>query len=314
MTTLPLLGFAGNPLHRHHNNRDQPGWVKEMLARADACVVMLAGERPLLHTAPDGALSAVFPRALADQMAEPAQNVVLLGLDESGHPVLARHYPDIGDPVDENAAAPAPPPPATMVHDLRSLAVEGALPGFQLSLLALAKSLLGWHLSHRFCGRCGSPTVSAFGGYRRDCPACDFQHFPRTDPVVIMLVTHQNRALLASSPHFPSGMFSAIAGFVEPGETIEEAVCRETAEETGLEVGAVRYCMSQPWPFASSLMIGCYAQAQSDQLKLNPAELAAAHWLTKSQLRAALNGDGDIGLPPPFAIAHHLVRDFIGAA
>lgn len=311
MTPSPLLGFAGNPLRRHHNNRDQPGWVEEMMARPDACVVMLAGERPLLHALDDGALSAVFPRALADQMVAPAQNVVLLGLDEAGCPMLARHYPDIDGPPDESVT---PPPPATMVHDLRSLAVEGALPGFQLSLLALAKSLLGWHLSHRFCGRCGAATVSAFGGYRRDCSACDFQHFPRTDPVVIMLVTHRSRALLASSPHFSSGMFSAIAGFVEPGETIEEAVRRETAEETGLEVGAVRYCMSQPWPFASSLMIGCYAQAHSDRLRLNLAELAAAHWLSRPELRAALNGDGDISLPPPFAIAHHLVRDFIGVA
>jgi len=283
------------------------------MGRADADIVMFAGERPLLHTRPGGALSAVFPRDMADQMAQPAQNVVLLGLDEGGRPALARHYPALDhDPGDSDP--PPPPKPATMVRDLRSLAVEGALPGFQLSLLALAKSLLSWHLSHRYCSRCGTATVSAFGGYRRDCSACDFQHFPRTDPVVIMLVTHQCRALLASSPHFPPGMFSAIAGFVEPGETIEEAVRRETAEETGLAVGAVRYSMSQPWPFASSLMIGCYAQAQSDRLALNPAELAAAHWLTRAELRAALNGDGDIILPPPFAIAHHLVRDFIGSA
>ena len=129
-----------------------------------------------------------------------------------------------------------------------------------------------------------------------------------------MLVTHGERALLASSPNFSAGMFSAIAGFVEPGETIEEAVCRETAEETGLEVSAVRYHMSQPWPFASSLMIGCYATAKTDRLDLNLDELAAAHWMTRPALRAALNGQGDISLPPPFAIAHHLVLDFVNAS
>ncbi|MHA1524980.1 MAG: NAD(+) diphosphatase [Alphaproteobacteria bacterium] len=310
MTTPHALGFARNPLVRCHNQRADPGWVAEMQARPDALVLMFAGDRPLLRTNPDGSFRAVFTRALADQMEQRVQNIVLLGVNEAGVPVRAHQYGEVDAPDDPNEQAQVPPP-ATMVRGLRSLAVEGILPGSELSLLALGKAMLSWHISHRFCSNCASPTEPALGGFRRDCPGCGRQHFPRTDPVVIMLVTHEKRALLASSPNFSTGMFSAIAGFVEPGETIEEAVRRETAEETGLEVGAVSYLMSQPWPFASSLMIGCYARASSDQLDLNPAELAAAHWMTKPDLRAALAGEGDISLPPPFAIAHHLVLDFV---
>ena len=180
-----------------------------------------------------------------------------------------------------------------------------------LALYGGARSLVDWHARHRFCARCGCGTVLAKGGWQRNCNMCQAQHFPRTDPVTIMLVEHEDRLLLGRQPRFPPRIFSALAGFVEPGETIEEAVAREVFEEAGVRVRDVGYIASQPWPFPSQLMIGCHSVALSDEITVDTTELEEARWFTRAELEEARaagpEGTGDLIFPRPFAIAHHLV-------
>lgn len=182
----------------------------------------------------------------------------------------------------------------------------------ELALYGGARSLVDWHARHRFCARCGAPTRLAKGGWQRDCGACGAQHFPRTDPVTIMLVEHDDRLLMGRQPRFPARVFSALAGFVEPGETIEEAVAREVFEEAGVRVRDVTYIASQPWPFPSQLMIGCHSIATSDELTIDHTELEEARWFTRVELEAARaagpNGNDTLVYPRSFAIAHHLVN------
>ena len=182
-------------------------------------------------------------------------------------------------------------------------------------LFACALSLANWHGRHGHCSVCGQATDMVRGGWSRRCSACGAEHFPRTDPVVIMLAEHDGRLLLGRQPHYPPGRFSALAGFVEPGETIEAAVSREIKEEAGIEVAEVRYVASQPWPFPSSLMIGCRARALSDQLTIDFTELDDARWFSRDEVAAAVAGDEDAPfLPPPrWAIARTLLEDWLAA-
>ncbi|MFZ1470782.1 MAG: NAD(+) diphosphatase [Paracoccaceae bacterium] len=172
--------------------------------------------------------------------------------------------------------------------DLRAMMAD--LSPAQAELAAVGKALLEWHRLHGYCAACGVPSRIALGGWQRHCPACQATHFPRTDPVVIMLVTDGDRVLLGRSPGWPEGMYSLLAGFVEPGETIEAAVRREVAEETGVRLGAVSYLASQPWPFPANLMIGCRAQAISTAITLDPAELDDALWVGRNDMVQVLNG------------------------
>lgn len=184
-----------------------------------------------------------------------------------------------------------------------------------LALYGGARSLVDWHARHRFCARCGERTVLAKGGWQRDCPSCEAQHFPRTDPVTIMLVEHSDEGgdslLLGRQPRFPPRIFSALAGFVEPGESIEEAVAREVFEEAGVRVRDVSYIASQPWPFPSQLMIGCHSYCDDPALTVDETELEEARWFSRAELEEARaagpDGTGDLIFPRPFAIAHHLV-------
>jgi NAD+ diphosphatase len=173
-----------------------------------------------------------------------------------------------------------------------------------------ARSLIEWHNRHLFCGACGAPTRSFRGGWGRRCSGCGLDHFPRVDPVVIMLAEHGEHVLLGRQPQYPPGRYSALAGFVEPGESIEEAVARELGEEAGIEAGDVRYVASQPWPFPGQLMIACTAQAASDRITLDTTELDDAIWVDRAGVRAALAGEPDAPFlaPPHFAIAHTLLR------
>ena len=175
-----------------------------------------------------------------------------------------------------------------------------------------ARSLVDWHARHRFCARCGQPTVLAKGGWQRNCTseACKGEHFPRVDPVTIMLVEHSGRLLLGRQPRFPPRRFSALAGFVEPGETIEEAVAREVHEEAGIRVTTVSYVASQPWPFPSQLMIGCHSLASDDAITIDKTELDEARWFSREEVAHAMTGaeDGAFIAPPRHAVAHHLLR------
>jgi NAD+ diphosphatase len=172
--------------------------------------------------------------------------------------------------------------------DLRG--VMAALSPRQAELAATARALAEWHRSHGFCAACGAQSVMTQGGWQRQCPTCAAPHFPRTDPVVIMLVTRGNRVLLGRSPGWPEGMYSLLAGFIEPGETVEAAVRREVAEETGVPLGAVGYLASQPWPFPANLMLGCRAEALDDRITLDPAELEDALWVSREDMVLAFAG------------------------
>ena len=182
-------------------------------------------------------------------------------------------------------------------------------------LFAAALSLASWHRRHGFCANCGQRSELVRGGWARRCPACATEHFPRVNPVVIMLAEHDGRVLLGRQPQYPPGRYSALAGFLEVGETVEAAVARELGEEAGINVADVRYVASQPWPFPSSLMLGCMAQARSDELTIDLTELDDARWFTRDEVSAAMAGAPNAAFvpPPPFAIAHTLLEHWLSA-
>jgi NAD+ diphosphatase len=195
------------------------------------------------------------------------------------------------------------------VTELRGMAMQGAVPASELSAIAIAKSMVNWHQRHGYCANCGTRTAMKEGGWKRECPNCKAEHFPRTDPVVIMLVTSGNRCLLGRQKQFPPGMWSCLAGFVEAAETIEDAVRREILEESGIRCTDVQYYMTQPWPYPSSLMIGCTARATSEDIVVDRTELEDARWFDRAEATLMLKRQHPDGLagPHPFAIAHHLV-------
>src|SRR5437868_751594 len=195
------------------------------------------------------------------------------------------------------------------VTELRGMAMQGTVPPNQLSAIAMAKSMVSWHQRHGFCATCGTRTAMSQGGWKRDCPSCKAEHFPRTDPVVIMLVTHGDKCLLGRQKQFQPGMWSCLAGFVEAAETIEDAVRREIFEESGIRCTDVTYYMTQPWPYPSSLMIGCSARATSEEIVVDRAELEDARWFSRAEVALMHSRQHPDGMfaAHPFAIAHHLI-------
>jgi NAD+ diphosphatase len=200
-----------------------------------------------------------------------------------------------------------------LVTDLRSIAVHGLIEAEHLSPIAEAKAVLHWHIQRRFFPNCGTPTQVVHGGWLRDCPNCKAEHFPRSDPVVIMLAIDSERCLLGRSPRFAPTMWSCLAGFIEPREAIEDAVRREIREEAGIACGRVVYFRSQPWPFPSTLMIGCHAEAVTHEIVVDHEELEDAHWFSKDEVTTMLLRKHPDGLttPPPVAIAHHIIRAWV---
>ncbi|WP_072393036.1 NAD(+) diphosphatase [Hyphomicrobium sp. CS1BSMeth3] len=237
------------------------------------------------------------------------EDALFLGLDVQGHAYfaiaiadhLARATPDV-----VQYFRPA--------VDLRTLAMQGVLTPEDQSLAGQARALAQWHENARCCGKCGSATKVKDGGWRRKCWACGAEWFPRTDPVVIMLVTDGERCILAHEHRYVAKMYSTLAGFIEHGEDIEHAVRREVGEETGIRVGRVEYHASQPWPFPHSLMIGCIAHAETTDLKVDTTELADARWFSREEVRAMLENRHPDGLTAPgrHAIANILLRHFVG--
>ncbi len=296
-----IQGFAGNRLDRRGNDREDPALQARWRAAPDALHALFAGDQPLLKVQGDG-LAGLLPAASAGGG---GRESVFLGLMPDGRPVFATAR-------DELPQGTAETEDGLVVGDLRALAAEGRLGEDVLGALAQAKSLLSWHRNHRFCARCGAETAQSPAGWRRDCAACGAQHFPRTDPVVIMLVRRGDACFLARQARFAPGVYSCLAGFVEPGETLEDAVRREVMEEAGLASGAVAYLCSQPWPFPSSLMIGCVADAAGGEVTLDLGELEDGRWFTRDEVALMLRGGHPAGLraPPPLAIAHHLLRAF----
>lgn len=283
------IAFAGSRLDRADHIRADPDRL-ESLMDWRARLLKLDGLDP--EITPEGTLAW---GTLAD--AAPESELVFLGLRD-GKGCFAEVSPKL-----IGSVAPANP---------RLWAAMSALDPEELATYGAARSLVDWHARHRFCARCGAPTRLAKGGWQRNCTseACKGEHFPRVDPVTIMLVEHAGRLLLGRQPRFPPRRFSALAGFVEPGESIEEAVAREVHEEAGVRVSSVSYVASQPWPFPSSLMMGCYAVAEDDALTIDTTELEEADWFTREEVAAAMAGDesGRFLAPPPQAIAHHLLK------
>ena len=283
------MTFAGAGLDRADHIRadaDRLAGLMDWRAR----LLKLDGLDPQIT--PDGTLDW---GSLAD--ADPASELVLLGLlDDKGC------YAEVS-PKLLGSVAPANP---------RLWAAMSSLAPDELAIYGTARSLVDWHARHRYCARCGNPTVLAKGGWQRSCTneVCKGEHFPRVDPVTIMLVEHDGNLLLGRQPRFPPKRLSTLAGFVEPGESIEEAVAREVMEEAGVAVRDVSYVGSQPWPFPSSLMIGCHAHALSAELTVDHTELEEADWFTRAEVAAAMAGDEDgrFIAPPPQAIAHHLIK------
>ena len=314
-----VLGFSGNPLDRLSELRDDPAAIQAVVEDPDArcCVIvrdMVVMKQEALNLDPWFLLPEA--RALG-----PERAFVLLGRHEGG-PRCALLLPDeaaqvveAADPgamIDQRRVVVTRAPDLTVL-DLRSIAVKQLVPRLDVAMLAQAKSVLGWHHRHGFCANCGAPTQLSAGGWRRECAACNAQHFPRTDPVVIMLITDGDRCLLGRQARFGKGMYSALAGFLEPGETIEDAVRREVREEAGVKVGQVQYVASQPWPFPSSLMIGCVGEALTTQIVLDQLELEDARWFSRSEAETMLGGihPQGLGAPQPIAIAHHLLRYWV---
>ena len=299
----PHLAYANSPLERAAERRGDDGALAS-LRQAGSCLhYVVGGEWVVLKKTGNG-LDPVFSfsevRALADEV-----QPLFLGLQGEG----AR----FGAGLDPKFAESLKAREEFFVTDLRSIAVQGLVAPDHLPALAETKALLHWHARHRFCANCGASTNVSQGGWRRDCPQCQAQHFPRTDPVVIMLAVKGERCLLGRSARFAPGMWSCLAGFVEPGESIEDATRRETKEEAGIDCGRVKYFDSQPWPFPMSLMIGCHAEALSEEITVDRDELEDARWFDRDEIVLMLKRQHpkELFAPPPVAIAHHILRAWV---
>lgn len=293
MKDAEAVTFAGATIDRATHLRGDLPALTALLADPAARVLALSRGRPLLDLSGPPALGWLpFDHPLLDA----AGAAILLGL-EAGAPRFASEIPD-WQPRPEGEAPRAFLDDATETHptlpgtlrfgDLRALMAE--LSPADAGNAAAAKGIFAWHASHGFCASCGARSDMAEAGWKRICPACGASHFPRTDPVVIMLITRGNALLLGRAAAWPPGMYSLLAGFMEPGESIEAAVRRETREETGIKVGPVDYLSSQPWPFPSSLMIGCRGEALSEELTVDPAELEDARWVRREDVMMAMDG------------------------
>ena len=282
-------GFTGCAVDRADHLRLDPERVAALALAADARLLRLAGLDPVLGE----------DKRLAWDAPDTAAELIFLGLD-AGAPVFAPLVRLDGPPSN----------PRAMFRLLEEMAPEEA------ALWGTARSLNEWHNRHRFCGACGTATRTFRAGWGRRCQGCGAEHFPRVDPVVIMLAEHDGRVLLGRQPHYPPGRYSALAGFVEPGEAVEEAVARELAEEAGVSATTVRYVASQPWPFPGSLMIACIASVAGDALTLDRNELEDAFWVDRVGVAAALarQEGAPFAAPPHFAIARTLLERWLDGA
>src|SRR5579875_66377 len=302
---MPMIPFTGNPLDRAAEKRLDAAWLESKRRDPSSLVLPMWRLQPLLlgpqRSAAQPALGLLRPE-IADAIAGPDAPCIFLGLDGE-QAVFALDVSQADDPG-------TAPPLSALGHFREARAAAQMVSAPDGAIIGQAKALLDWHQRHGFCPRCGAPTQMMDAGYRRLCGKCNAEHFPRVDPVVIMLATEGDACLVGRGKQFPPGMFSALAGFMEPGETIEEAVRRELMEEASVRVGEVSYYATQPWPFPSSLMIGCFAKAQSREFKVDENELAEVRWLERGAARAAIEGQTVEGvrLPPPIAIAHHLIK------
>ncbi len=295
------IAFAGNPLDRASTKRTDPDWIGEQQNNPDALLIPFFKGDPLMIDGDAGFLT------LAARSNFPADApLIFLGIDPKG-----AAYFTIEASREGVSAQQAPFSDLGEYTNLRNIA--GGVKPETLSILGQARWLLDWHQRHMFCAVCGSASDIADGGAKRHCPNCQSDHFPRTDPVAIVLVQHEDHCLLGRGPHFPKGFLSCLAGFAEAGETIEECAIREIHEEAGVRVTNVEYQLSQPWPFPSSMMMGLFATATDRTLTLDVTEIEEAQWVSRQDVQNIFNGDKSLGifLPPKFTIARQLLERWI---
>ncbi|MFD2052693.1 NAD(+) diphosphatase [Mesorhizobium calcicola] len=296
-----FVGFAGNTIDRQSENRADDS-VDRALADPAARLLLMNGGRLYLKLGDSGGFDPWFGAAEGLPFKVSLAHGVLLGFSEHG-PVLA-----VPAGIDAEHL-----PETIKAIDYRSVYMQGLIDDAAAGAMAQGAALLAWHASHRFCSKCGTESQMRAGGYKRHCPNCGTEHFPRTDPVAIMLTATRDKCLLGRGRHFAPGMYSALAGFIEPGETIEAAVRRETLEEAGIQLGRVVYHASQPWPFPYSLMIGCFGEPLNDDIQADLNELEDCRWFARDEVRLMLTREhpGDLVTPPKGAIAHHLIRAWV---
>ncbi|OSQ48228.1 NAD(+) diphosphatase [Marivita geojedonensis] len=317
MRTAEQVTFGGSALDRAAELRgDVPALAAVLQDPATRTIVLWKG-KPLL-TGEGSERSLVRLPLDHPILKEARESPILLGREDGAarfaHDISAwvpdEDISEVGAFIDRSEQRHPTLPDDHGFAELRS--VMTALSPRDAELAATAKAILGWHETHGFCARCGAQSDVTQAGWQRVCQACGASHFPRTDPVVIMLITHGNKVLLGRSPGWPEGMYSCLAGFVEPGETIEAAVRREVWEEAGVRVGEVRYLSSQPWPFPASLMFGCQGIALSDDINIDPVEIEDALWASREDVMDALAGLRQGLLPArKGAIAHFLLRNWL---
>jgi NAD+ diphosphatase len=299
----PRLGYTASLMERAAERRADAAAIAAMANDPGARVYVVGGESIVLKQAAP-ANDPLFTLAEARALGATAE-LAFLG--------LLAGVPRFAIALNPAVAEALKARDDFVVTDLRSVAVRGLVEADHLPPLAEGKALLHWHARHRFCSNCGAASNIVDAGWRRDCPACKAQHFPRTDPVVIMLPVSGDRCVLGRSYRFAGSMWSCLAGFIEPGEAIEDAVRRETREEVGVTCGRVAYFATQPWPFPTSLMIGCHAEALSDEIVIDRTELEDARWFDREEIALMLLGNHPAGLttPPTVAIAYHIIRAWV---
>ena len=309
------MGYSVNRLDRVSDRRTDAEWLARLAERPAARCAVFIADKVVIDPA---AGQVMLPMATARTLGLVAADLAFLGL-VGDLPPPGDRLADRDRPAWFAGLASASPEAVEAAGlaliDLRALVLTGAVPAEEAGAVAEGRALFHWHQTHGYCARCGAASRMSQGGFRRDCPTCEAQHFPRTDPVVIMAIVDSDRILLGRQARFPPGMYSCLAGFLEPGETIEDAVRRETWEEAGIRVGRVAYHASQPWPFPNSLMIGCLGEALSRDIVPDASELEDCRWFTRAEAISMLEErhPGGVTSPKPIAIAHHLLRAFIDA-
>ncbi len=299
----PRLGYIDSLIDRAAERRNDHVGLAALMADPHSGVYVIGGDLIVTRRCGEGG-DPLFTPAQARALGDVRETVFLGLVDGAGR---------FGFGIDQARAEALESREDLLVRDLRSIAVQGLVAHDHLATLAEAKALLAWHARHRFCPTCGTPSRPVQAGWRRDCPQCRAEHFPRTDPAVIMLTIGGDRCLLGRSHRFVQNFWSCLAGFVEPGESIEAAVRRETVEEVGVACGRVAYFASQPWPFPMSLMIGCHAEACTTEITIDPLELQEARWFDRDEVALMLTRRHPDGLvtPPSTSLAHHIIRAWV---
>ena len=307
--------FGGSSLERAAHYREDTKKLKE-LQKSGKAIVIWRGKplfdyetRALMRIDPEHAI-----------LTEAIANPIFLGIEEDGTAIFAHDISSWDDPMrDEAALANFFDPSQNHYPGFSETQVFTELRGVMAKLTprdaelaATGRGIFEWHRIHGFCAKCGGKSEPSMGGWQRDCPSCGAHHFPRTDPVVIVLATKGNSILMGRSHGWPDGMYSLLAGFMEPGETMEAAARREVFEESGIRLGAIRYLSSQPWPFPASLMIGCAGEAENNEITIDPKEIEDARWFTREEVFAATHGQNPTLQPArKGSIAHFLIHHWL---